>query len=123
EAVVRVHRVREHAAELEVGDELLGLPHVGFDRLQRRVVAFAAGELEELGGILEARVDLLDSGERLLERAAFLAEVLRLLRVRPDAGILQGAGDLYEAGLLGVVVKDTSGSRPSARRGRGGNGR
>ena len=78
-------------------------------------------ELEKLGRVLEARIDLLDRAQRLFEGAALLAEVLRAFRVRPHARIFQRARDFYEPRLLGVVVKDTSGARPSGRRGRGGN--
>jgi hypothetical protein len=93
------------------------------DRGERRVVALAAGEGEELRGILQARVDLLEVADGILERAALLAQVLGALRVGPDVGIFEGAGDFYEARLLRVVVKDTSAARPRGRRGRGGSSR
>jgi hypothetical protein len=94
--------------------------HVGFDAGERRVVAFAPGEREQLRRVLQARVDPLHGVDGLLEGAAFLAELLRLLRVVPDLRVLEGAYDLDQARLLRVVVKDTSESPPNARRGPGG---
>jgi hypothetical protein len=93
------------------------------DARERVVVAFALGEREELRRILEAGVDLLERGDGGLEAAAFLAELLGALGVVPDAGVLEGAADLYEARLLRVVVKDTSGARPSGRPNPGGRSR
>ena len=69
----------------------------------------------------EGPVPALPDNELRRVRAAFLAEVLRLFRVVPDLRVLEDARDLYQPRLLGVVVKDTSGARPSGRRGRGGN--
>jgi hypothetical protein len=88
--------------------------------VQRGVVAFGLRQGEKLLRIGEARVDLLDVGDDLLEAAAFLAEVLGALGVGPDARVFEGRGDFYEARLPGVVVKDTSGARrrgPGGRRG------
>jgi len=67
--------------------------HVGLHGEERGVVGLAAGELEELRGILQLGVDLLDRAERFLEGAAFLSELLCALRIGPDAGIFERAGD------------------------------
>jgi hypothetical protein len=93
------------------------------DAHQRVVVAFTLGEREELRRILERGVDLLQRGDGGFEGAPLLAQVLRALGVVPDAGVLEGAADLYESLLLRVVVKDTSGARPSGRPGPGGRSR
>src|SRR6185437_2447470 len=105
---------------LEVGDQLLALAHVAFDRDERRLVALRFREREELAGVPQPRVDLLQRSDGRLERAPFLAQVLRALRVGPDVGILERARDLDQARLLRVVVKDTSAARPRAPRGPGG---
>jgi hypothetical protein len=112
--------VREHAPELEVLDHLADGHDIGLDGLERRVVAFAAGEVEELARIGKAGIDLLERAAGFLERAALLAEVLRALRIVPDLRVFEGLGDFYEACALVVVVKDTSAARPNAARGPGG---
>src|SRR6185436_14565218 len=106
-------------AELEVRHQLLDVLDVTGHRHQRVVVRFTLGELEELRGIPEAGVDLLDVPNGVFEGAALLAEVLRLLRVVPDLRVLEVARDLYEARLLRVVVKDTSATLAPGWRGRG----
>jgi hypothetical protein len=112
--------VREHAAELQPLDQAADAADLGGDALERRLIALATREREELTRVGEARVDLLDGGDGFLEGAALLAEVLRLLRVVPDPGILERARDFDQPLLLGVVVKDTSGAPRYARRGPGG---
>jgi len=86
--------------------------------VKRVVIALALREGEELLRVGEARVDLLEAFDDAFEQAPLLAELLRALRVGPDAGIFEGLRDFYEARLLAVVVKDTSAARPSERRGR-----
>jgi hypothetical protein len=44
----------------------------------------------------------------LLEAGALLAEILRALRILPDAGLLQLANYFLQALVLVVVIKDTS---------------
>jgi hypothetical protein len=120
EAVVRVHRVVEHAAELEVRDRLLEVLDVVADGAERGVVTFLARHGEELAGVLEPRVDPVEALHHRLERAALLAQLLGPLGVVPDLRILEGPDDFYEALLLRVVVKDTSAARSPGRRGRRG---
>jgi hypothetical protein len=43
-----------------------------------------------------------------LELRAFLTELLRPLRILPDIGLLELAGDFLQALVLVVVIKDTS---------------
>jgi hypothetical protein len=55
-----------------------------------------------------------DNGFKLL---FFTAQVLRALRVGPNARIFELGGDFYEALLLVLEVKDTSAARPNGLRG------
>jgi len=112
--------MREHPAELEPLDQPADAVDVVLHAFERGVVVLAAGEREELAGVGKPGVDLLDGAQRLLEGAAFLAELLGLLRVVPDLGILERADDFDQPGFLGVVVKDTSGAPRFARPGPGG---
>jgi hypothetical protein len=43
-----------------------------------------------------------------LELGALLAELLGSIRIVPNAGLLQLAGDFLQALMLAVVIKDTS---------------
>jgi hypothetical protein len=110
--------VGEHAAELEAAHERLEVVRVGLEREQGLVVALGLGQAEELRGILQAALDLLDDGDDALEGRALLADLLRPGGVVPDLRILEDPAYLREAGLLRVEVKDTSAVPPCARRDR-----
>jgi len=77
----------KHPLELEVLHELSRALHVGAHRDQRVVVPLGLGEGEEVPGVLEVGVDLLEGGDGGFERAALLAELLGALGVVPDARV------------------------------------
>ena len=118
EAVVGVHRVAEHAAELERLDRALQLDQVGLDRLEGVVVVLGLGEFEEILEVARLRVDLLQRQHHVLELTLLLAELLRALGVVPDGWVLERAVDLFELRCFHIVVKDTSVVRDRGRRGR-----
>jgi hypothetical protein len=104
---VRVHFAVEHSLELEAAHATFESRGVALDVLCGRFVLFAFGELEELGGIrdrLGGTIQLAKLGGQL---GAFAPELLGLLGVLPDSGILQLAIDLLQALLLAVVLKET----------------
>jgi hypothetical protein len=86
EAVVRVHGVGEHAPEFQPLDQAADAGDVGLDAHERGVVTLGAGEREELARVAQPPIDLLHGSQGFLERPAFLAQLLRLLRVVPDPG-------------------------------------
>jgi hypothetical protein len=94
--------------ELQLRHAPLDAGHVAGQGFEGVVVALAAGEREELGGVPQPGIDRFQRGDRRIQRGALLAQILRTLGVVPDAGILQGARYLYEPRFLRVVVKDTS---------------
>jgi HPt (histidine-containing phosphotransfer) domain-containing protein len=110
--------MREHPPEFEVVEHLRELGHVVAHRLDGRVVAVGARELEEFAAVAEAAIEVGERGDDALERLLRLAERLRLLRIVPDRGVLERAARLLEFLRLQVVVKDTSASRTTAGRGR-----
>jgi hypothetical protein len=118
EAVVRVERIGEHAAELEVRDDLLRARDVGLDRGERGGVVLLAREREELGGVLQLAVQIGERADEVVELLFLAPQLLGALRVRPDVRLLELPAYFGEAGLLGVEVKDTSATQPSACRGR-----
>jgi hypothetical protein len=104
---VRVHLAVEHALQLEAPYPALEPRGIALDVLRGGLVLFALGELEELCGIrdgLGCPIQLPKLGGQL---GAFAPELLCLLRVLPDCGILQLAIDLLQALLLAVVLKET----------------
>src|SRR5439155_8714761 len=108
EAIVRIHRIREHAPKLEIGDLLLELRNVGADRSERRIVALGACEIEELGAVVQALVEQDQCADDLIELFLFAAQILRALRIVPDVRVLELAGDDFEALALRFEVKDIS---------------
>jgi hypothetical protein len=89
--------------------------HVLFQRrgvllhaLERRFVLLRLPELEQLGGVIEAAVDVGDRLDRGFEALLFAPQLLGALRVGPDLRVLEQPVDLYEALFLRVEVKGTS---------------
>jgi len=111
--VVRVHRIREHPAELEVGDGPGEAGDVVADRGDRRVVAVGARELEELAAVGEPPVEFGERRDDAFELLLLAPELLRLLGIAPDLRVLERAADLLQRLRLQVEVKGTSASRPS----------
>jgi len=90
------------------------VPHVGFQALcisfdvaGGGLVGLGLGELEKLAGIGDAFGDAVDLGEVGAQAGALAPELLRPRRIRPDGRVLQLAGNLLEALLLLVVLKET----------------
>ena len=109
-AVVRVHRVGEHAAELQVRDGFSrGRAASCGDRWSawRRRCSARAMSNSSLAS-RSSLVELRQGADHGFERFAFAAEVLRALAVAPDGGVFGQPDDFFEALLLGVEVKDTS---------------
>jgi hypothetical protein len=80
---------------------------------ERRIVVFLARDVEELSGVANAIREILEGANDSLERFAFLAELLRPLRIVPDVRIFGEPGDFAQTDLLLVEVKDTSATEPS----------
>ena len=120
EAVVRVERVGEHAAELHGRNLALQLFHVRGNAGQRVVVRLGPRELEELPGVREAAVDARERADDCLEGLLLLAELLGALLVAPDARVAEELLYLGESLLLAFEVKDTSAARRRGTAGRPG---
>jgi hypothetical protein len=117
EAIERVGRVVEHPAEfqlLDVGFERGGV--VG-DGLKAIHVAVFLRHLEQLGVVRQAAGEPVERDDHVVERLLLAAEFLGFLRVVPDRGIFERCVDRPQTFGFGIVVKDTSVNRPSARSG------
>jgi hypothetical protein len=68
---VRVHLAGEHAAELERFDLPRDTLHLTDHVVQRALVGFLAGELGELGGLVERPVDAAERRDDCFELGAF----------------------------------------------------
>jgi hypothetical protein len=111
EAVVGVHRVAEHAAELELLNRLLQITDVGLYRCDSVPIVFATRHIEQFSSIGQTLADAVECADHRLQRFLFAAHVLGPLGVIPEVGGLAQADQFLEALMLGVVVKDTSAAR------------
>jgi hypothetical protein len=110
----------EHPTEFHVSHRALEFGDVRRHRGKRRVVAFAAGEIEQLRAVLQPRSEPGQRADDTFELLSFPAELLCALGIVPDAGILERLGNRGEPFRLDSEVKDTSADRQrvaAARRG------
>ena len=77
------------------------------DRGCGALVAVADREIEQIAGLAERFGQRADSADDAIEIRAFLAEILRALRVVPDVRAFELARDFLEALRLRIEVKDT----------------
>jgi hypothetical protein len=63
--------------------------------------------LQQLVRAAQAIVQIADAVDDLVQRRAFLAQLLGALGIVPDVGILQLPPYFFQAFILDVVVKDT----------------
>ena len=97
----------EHALQLELAHPAFEAVRILLDFGGGSFVVLALGELEQLGGIGDGgrgAVQLLQLRGKL---GAFAAELTGFVGVLPDGWIFQLASYLFEAFLLGVVLKET----------------
>jgi hypothetical protein len=92
---VRVHLPREHALELERLDLRLQLVDVGDDRIGGALVVLGGRELEQIARFGERRFERRDGADDLVELGALAPELLRVLRLVPDRGILELPRDFF----------------------------
>jgi hypothetical protein len=107
EGVVRIHLTGKHAAEFEFGQFLFQPVEVGDDGLGRVAVAFVLGDLQQVGGIVQAAVEALQGADGALQGDLFAAQVLRALRVFPELRVFQLAIDFDQPFRLAIEIKDT----------------
>jgi hypothetical protein len=84
ECVRRIHLAREHALEFEFLDFRGQRLDVVGDRRDRALVVLAEREIEQVARFAERVRQRADAADDAIEIRAFLAEILRALRVVPD---------------------------------------
>jgi hypothetical protein len=84
---------------------------MAFDVLDHRLggalVVLHLGQVQQFGGAGEPGGQAPDAVDDLVQRGALAAERLRPLRIVPDIGAFQFAGDFFQTFDLEVEVKDT----------------
>ena len=106
-AFARIHLAGEHALEFELVDFRGELIDIVGDCSDRAFVVFADRKIEQIAGLAERIGQRADAADDALEIRAFLAEILRALRVVPDVRIFEFARDFFEPLGLHIEVKDT----------------
>jgi hypothetical protein len=91
EGIVGVHFAGEHALKFEPFD-FRGRPaHVRLYLLGGRQVRLLRSQVDQLGGIVQTALEMIQPDDDLLKFGALLAQVLRALGVVPDARLLEFA--------------------------------
>jgi hypothetical protein len=108
EGIVRIHFTGKHALKLESFDFPRRPVHVGLDLPGGRHVRLFRRQIDQLGGIVQTALKMIQTDDDLLEFGALLAQFLRALRVVPDARLLEFAGYFLQTLIFIVVIKDTS---------------
>ena len=93
--------------EFELVDFLAEFLDILGDRNRGAFVAFGDGEVEQIAGFAQAVGQAADAADDAIELRAFLAQILRALRVVPDVGAFEFASDFFETFGLCLVVKET----------------
>ena len=108
EAVVRVHRVGEHAAEFHFRNALLDVLNIGSRAVQTLFVVFCLSHFKQLACIVEVLLDFYQTEHYTFQHLAFAAQILSTFGILPDGGIFGKFTYFSQAFLLGIEVKDTS---------------
>ena len=116
--VVGVHVTRKHAPELEACNLLLESAEIGGQLVDRVLVAFFQRHFEQLAGVTEAGLQLVEADNHVFQLRAFLPERLGAPGIVPYIGFFEFPLDLGQAFRLAIVVKDTSSTHRSVQRGR-----
>jgi len=115
EGVVGIHLTRKHAPELKLADLAFHRPEVGGDHRDHADIVFVTREIQELGDVAQARVDVPEGVDHRLQARALAPQLLGALRLVPDVGLLKLAIDLGQPLFLEVAVKDTPSRSARAR--------
>lgn len=115
--VVRVHLAAEHAAELQLLEDLAQtLDFVG-NVVDGALVVFLDRHVQQVAGVGQAAGQVVQGFHHLRQLGALAAEVLGVFGVVPDVGVFELAVYFDQAIMLLIVVKDTPEWSGCARRG------
>ena len=106
-AVVGVHLVAEHAAELELLENFAQALDFGHDVVHGAFVVFFGGHFQQIARIGQATGQVVDGFDDLRQGSAFTAQALGVFGLVPDVRVFEFAVYFDETIMLLIVVKDT----------------
>ena len=112
--MARIHWVVEHAAEFKGGNLGLDARRIGFDRVQRIVVAFFLAHVEQFAAVVEAALHGFQHQNDVFQRFLLAPQFLGAFGVIPYFGIFHLLVEEGQAFAFVIVVKDTSAARRRA---------
>ena len=95
------------ALEFELSNLLLDFLDVLAHGFNRVPVFFGHREFEKLGSIVDARGELVEAADDVVEELLFLAHFLSMLGIVPEIRVLNLAVDFFETARFAIDVKDT----------------
>jgi hypothetical protein len=111
-----VHLAAEHALELKPAHARLERTGLALDIARGGLIVLALGQLEQLRGVTDGGIGLVQLLQICSEARTFTAELLGAIRSAPDRRILELAIYFLETLLLAVVLKETPSRRRSVPR-------
>ncbi|MNI50095.1 hypothetical protein D3C73_1047380 [compost metagenome] len=108
EAVQRIGRIGEHAAEFQLFELFLECVGVFLNGFKRGIVVVGLGQFEQFVGVGQARAKTGERFHHVFQGFLFTAQVLGVLGVVPDRRVFELGVYNVQAFSFGIVVKDTS---------------
>jgi hypothetical protein len=99
--------VAEHAAEFQTLEDATQPIQLGRDIIHGTLVVFFDGHVEQVTGIGQTAVEVVDGFDDLRQGSALAAQILGVFGVVPDVRVFEFAVYFDETIMLLIVVKDT----------------
>ncbi|KRW69392.1 hypothetical protein AO741_18835 [Pseudomonas sp. TTU2014-105ASC] len=97
----------EHAAEFQLFEDAAQAIQLCRDVVHGALVVFFDGHVEQVTGIGQASIEVIDGFDDLRQGGALAAQVLGVFGIVPDVRVFEFAVYFDEAIMLLIVVKDT----------------
>ena len=105
--VVGVHLAAEHAAEFHLLEDVAQALDLGRDIVDGALVFLFGGHLQQIAGVDQAAVEVVDGVDDQRQGGTLTPQVLRVFGVVPDVRVFQFAVYFDQPIMLLIVVKDT----------------
>jgi hypothetical protein len=87
--IVRVHFTAEHAAKFHFLEDIAQALDFGGNVIDRCLIFFFGGHLQQIAGIDQTAVEVVERVDDQRQGGAFAAQILRVLGVIPDVRVFQ----------------------------------
>jgi hypothetical protein len=87
--VVRVHLAAEHAAKFHFLEDIAQALNFGGNVIDSSLIFLFGGHLQQIAGIDQAAVEIVERVDDQRQGGAFAAQILRVLGVIPDVRVFQ----------------------------------